>query len=163
MNEFFTGVAPHDHRWNGLSVTRVITIPRRQMSRLMTKPTVKMVCAPSDDSDQPGHPPSLIRVFAVRMKKDWVLSYPTHNEDSVSSLGAQSFCWFLREAAQIWYSGSVMKLPTPCIRVSFNSLKWDRLNVDHQCQIPIFWLNKQISKIKYLNLLPEGKFLNSSK
>ena len=23
-------------------------------------------CAPSDDSDQPGHPPSLIRVLAVR-------------------------------------------------------------------------------------------------
>ena len=24
---------------------------------------------PSEDSDQPGHPPNLIRVFAVRMKK----------------------------------------------------------------------------------------------
>ena len=33
-------------------------------------------CAPSEDSDQPGHPPSLIRVFAVHMKKAWVLSYP---------------------------------------------------------------------------------------
>ena len=33
-------------------------------------------CAPSEDSDQPGHPPSLIRVFAVHMKKHWVLSYP---------------------------------------------------------------------------------------
>ena len=33
-------------------------------------------CAPSEDSDQPGHPSSLIRVFAVRMKKAWVLSYP---------------------------------------------------------------------------------------
>ena len=32
-------------------------------------------CAPSEDSDQPGHPPSLIRVFAVRMKKACVLSY----------------------------------------------------------------------------------------
>ena len=31
--------------------------------------------APSEDSDQPGHPSSLIRVFAVRMKKAWVLSY----------------------------------------------------------------------------------------
>ena len=28
--------------------------------------TNKMICAPSGDSDQPGHPPSLIRVFAVR-------------------------------------------------------------------------------------------------
>ena len=33
-------------------------------------------CVPSEDSDQPGHPPSLIRVYAVRMKKAWVLSYP---------------------------------------------------------------------------------------
>ena len=28
--------------------------------------TNKMICAPSEVSDQPGHPPSLIRVFAVR-------------------------------------------------------------------------------------------------
>ena len=33
-------------------------------------------CAPSEDSDQPWHPPSLIRVFAVRMRKAWVFSYP---------------------------------------------------------------------------------------
>ena len=38
--------------------------------------TNKMASAPSEDSDQPGNPPSLIRVFAVRMKKIWVLSYP---------------------------------------------------------------------------------------
>ena len=44
-----------------------------KMTRDMTKPTK---CAPSEDSDQPGHPSSLIRVFAVRMKKPWVLSYP---------------------------------------------------------------------------------------
>ena len=33
-------------------------------------------CASSEDSDQPGHPPSLTRVFAIRIKKAWVLSYP---------------------------------------------------------------------------------------
>ena len=33
-------------------------------------------CAPSEDSDQSGHPPSLIRAFVVRMKKPWVLRYP---------------------------------------------------------------------------------------
>ena len=38
--------------------------------------TSKMAYAPSEDSDQPGHPPSLIRVFAVRMKKVHVLRYP---------------------------------------------------------------------------------------
>ena len=31
--------------------------------------TNNMSCAPSEDSDQPGHLPSLIRVLAVRMKK----------------------------------------------------------------------------------------------
>ena len=35
-----------------------------------------MTFASSEDSDQPGHPPSLIRVFAVHMKKPLVLSYP---------------------------------------------------------------------------------------
>ena len=38
--------------------------------------TNKMTCAPCEDSDQPGHLPSLIRVFAVHTKKAWVLSYP---------------------------------------------------------------------------------------
>ena len=38
--------------------------------------TNKMACAPSEDSDQPGHTPSLLRVFAARLKKAWVLSYP---------------------------------------------------------------------------------------
>ena len=31
-------------------------------------------CAPSEDSDKPGHSPGLIKVF--RMKKPWILSYP---------------------------------------------------------------------------------------
>ena len=45
--------------------------------------TNKMACAPSEDSDQPGHPPSRIRVFPVRMKKAWALSYPlSASEDS---------------------------------------------------------------------------------
>ena len=35
-----------------------------------------MTCVPIKDSDQPGHSPSLIRVFAVHMKKHRVLSYP---------------------------------------------------------------------------------------
>ena len=33
-------------------------------------------CAPSEDSDQPGHLPNLISVFAVCMKKAWVFSFP---------------------------------------------------------------------------------------
>ena len=69
-------------------------------------------CAPSEDSDQPGHPASLIRVFAVRLKKAWVLSYPLSTQRklirlggclgwSESSLGAHSFRWFCHVVAQI--------------------------------------------------------------
>ena len=35
-----------------------------KFSRSTTKP--KLTSAPSEDSDQPGHPPSLIRAYAVR-------------------------------------------------------------------------------------------------
>ena len=63
-------------------------------------------CVPIEDSDQPGHLPSLIRVFAVRMKKTWVLSYPLSAQRrlwsegwSESSLGAQSLCWFCHVVA----------------------------------------------------------------
>ena len=76
-----------------------------------------MVCAPSDNSDQPGHPPSLISVFAVRMKKAWSLAtHRAHSEDwsdwasspgwSLSSLGTQPFCWFCHEAAHFYWQYS---------------------------------------------------------
>ena len=54
--------------------------------------TNKMACAPSEDSDQPGHPPSLIRVFAVRMKKAWVLSYLLSAQRRLSSDWSHSHC-----------------------------------------------------------------------
>ena len=75
--------------------------------------TNKMACAPSEDSDQPGHPPSLIGVFAVRMKKAWALSYPLSAQRSLWSdwVDAQAdlslrwahmpFCWFCHEAAHL--------------------------------------------------------------
>ena len=43
-------------------------------SKSKTNRTNKMACVPSEDSNQPGNQPSLIRVFAVRLKKPWVLS-----------------------------------------------------------------------------------------
>ena len=46
-----------------------------------------MACAPSEDLDQPRHPPSLIRVFTVRMKKAWVLSYPLRAQWRLIRLG----------------------------------------------------------------------------
>ena len=49
--------------------------------------TNKMTFAPSEDSDKPGHLPSLIRVFAVNMKKHWVLSYPFSTLQRLIRLG----------------------------------------------------------------------------
>ena len=48
----------------------------KNMKRVATWLNKHSGCAHSEDSDQPWHPPSPIRVFAVRMKKAWVLSYP---------------------------------------------------------------------------------------
>ena len=73
-----------------------------------------MTSAPSDGSDQPGHLPSLIRVFAVCMKKAWVLSYPlralrrfwSDRVDAQADLSLRwshrSFCWFGHAAAHLY-------------------------------------------------------------
>ena len=72
--------------------------------------TNKMTCAPSEDIYQPRHPPSLIRVFAVRMKKHWVLSYQLSAlrrlwSDAQAGLNRRwahrSFCWFCHEGANL--------------------------------------------------------------
>ena len=81
--------------------------------------TNKMICAPSEDSDQHGYPPSLIRVSAVRLKQNWVLSYPLSAQrrlwsdwaDAQADLSLRwaqkSFCWFCHEAAQNASSSSL--------------------------------------------------------
>ena len=50
--------------------------PTFNLSHLMTKPTMWLCPQRRLRSVWAGHPPSLIRVFAVRMKKGWILSYP---------------------------------------------------------------------------------------
>ena len=83
--------------------------------------TNKMTCASSDESDKPEHPPSLIRVFADRMKKAWVRSYPLSAQRRFWSVWADAqtdlslcwehrwFCWFCRAVAhfiQLRHNGS---------------------------------------------------------
>ena len=77
--------------------------------------TNKMACATSEDSDQPGHPPSLIRVFAVHMKKAWVLSYPwAHREDSDQTGQMPRLIWVFAGRTVIllvvWWGGSYLVL-----------------------------------------------------
>ena len=57
-----------------------------------------MTCAPSEDSDQPGHPPSL---FAWR-KNGSLATHKAHSEDWSDWADAhRTFCWFCRAVAQI--------------------------------------------------------------
>ena len=108
-------------------------------------------CAPSEDLDQPGHPPSLIRVYAVRMKKAWVLSYPLSAQRwligldecpgcSESSLGAHPFCWFCHVAAQSCCRGfcEVTNLNLLCLRYYKSGC---RLTFCHfmRCYISVTW------------------------
>ena len=74
-------------------------------------------CAPSEDSDKPGHPPNLIRVFAVGMKKAWVLSYPFSGQqrlwsdwaDAFSSINVFSLFLHVPECFKWLFSGKTAK------------------------------------------------------
>ena len=75
--------------------------------------TNKLTCAPSKDSDQPGHPPSLIRVITVRSMgsqgpklsscgQRWLWSDWADAQADLSLHWAHMpFCWFCHEAAHI--------------------------------------------------------------
>ena len=81
--------------------------------------TSKIACVPSEDSDQPGHPPILIRVIAVHMKKAWVLSYPFSAQwrlwsDWADAQADLSLCW-----AHSHFVGFIMKrLNYECLIIS---------------------------------------------
>ena len=72
-----------------------------------------MACALSKDSDQPGHLPSLIKVFAVCMKNAWVLSYPLSAQwriwsDWADAQADLSLCWAHRSCC--WFCHAVAHL-----------------------------------------------------
>ena len=57
------------------TTTQTELVDKLIQSELQHDKTNKMISVSSEDSDQPGHPPSLIIVIAVRIKKSYVLSY----------------------------------------------------------------------------------------
>ena len=92
-----------------------LSVFENKMSRSTTKPT-KWAVHPSK-TDQPGHPPSLIRVFAVHKKKLRSLAIlGAHSEDWSDWADTQAdlslhwahrpFCWFCRVATQTLLSVS---------------------------------------------------------
>ena len=77
--------------------------------------TNKMTFVPNEDSDQPGHPPSLIRVFDVRSVGSLGSSFASGGQRRLWSDWAdaqadlclrwahRSFCWFCHAVAQFSY------------------------------------------------------------
>ena len=99
-------------QWSG---THAITFhtPSTTSNEPQHDKTNKMACAHSEDLDQPGHSLSLIRVFAVRIKKHWALNYLLNaqgrlwsdwadaQDDLSLSWAHRSFCWLCQAVAQI--------------------------------------------------------------
>ena len=95
-------------------------------------------CAPSEDSDQPRHPPSLIRVFAVRMKNAWVLSYPLRTQrrlwsDWADAQADLSLCW-----AHSHFLGFVMRR----LFSSTHQALLKSADVYKYCIDPKFWTDR---------------------
>ena len=61
----------------------------------------------SEDSDQPAHPRSLIRVFAVRRMKLWVYIIIEHSEDSDQSVWMRKLIWVFAERTCIFVENDV--------------------------------------------------------
>ena len=137
-------------------------------------------CAPSEDSDQPGHSHSLIRVFTVRMKKAWVLSYQLSTQWwlirlggcpgwSESLLGAHSFCFFCHEVAHIftilktyfsilllgpvqYFAQTSADIDTTCSKTCVGEYRNDHKYSDRQV-----WTLSHLSAHVVNRLLPENR------
>ena len=113
----FCSIRKRKNEFQVLNKVRIKLLWLILLSLLPFKPrhdkTNKMNVRPAN-SDQPGQPPSLIKVFAVRMKKPWVFSYPLSAQRRLWSDWAYakaelslrwahclSFCWFCHFAAHL--------------------------------------------------------------
>ena len=90
--------------------------------------TPKNECAPSEDSDQPGHPPSLIRVFACAQ---WVAKGPrflhadSKNSDQTGRMPKliwvfAGLCWFCHVVAHMEVL-MMQSLKSCIVRILFSS------------------------------------------
>ena len=89
--------------WHSALASRIFLVIHKWAA---TRQNQQNDCASSEDSDQPGHLPGLIRVFAVRMKKVWLLSYPLSAQQSLWSdwVAVTVICWNCHEAAQMAFT-----------------------------------------------------------
>ena len=83
---------------------KLFRIENTYLSHLSHVKTNTMTCVPSEDSDQPGHPPGLIRVFAVRSMVSLGPNVSSCGQRRLIRLGgcpgwsASSLCTFLSKS-----------------------------------------------------------------
>ena len=94
-------------------------------------------CVPSEDSDQPGHPPSLIRVFAVQMKKPWVLSYPLSTRQRLWSDWADAQTGLSLDGRTLIFL--VLSCRSSCLFIGFSG----HIHVSCDMTKPTVWLCTQ--------------------
>ena len=113
-------------------------------------------CAPSEDSDQPGHPPSLIRVFAVRMKKAWVVSYPFSAKRRLWSDWADAQADLSLRWAHIHFVGFVMSrlifLFGPCGWLLRRDCVHRYFTLFHDCIVGVAGTDRSSSSRKHHHL-----------
>ena len=113
-----------------------------RMKRAATWQNQQTECVPSEDSDEPGHPPSLIRVFAIRMRKPWVISCPLNAQRRLWSDWADAQADLSLHWAHTHFVGFVMSRLTydPCYHVASRQ---------HSSLIPCKGLNVEYVSVFY--------------
>ena len=107
------GLKDHIYRIGYSDVLTTTTITYYTRYEPQHYKTNKMACAPSKDSDQPGHPPSLISLccpheetlgpyLPVERTAKTLIRLWVCPGWSKSSLGTQSFCWFCHAVAHMY-------------------------------------------------------------
>ena len=106
-------------------------------------------CAPSEDSDQPGHPPSLISFFADRMKIAWVLSYRMSAQrrfwpdwaDAQADLSLRwalsHFVGFCHVAVHFFWDSWILNFPISSIKYVWESLIPVQRHIALQCRFEV--------------------------
>ena len=113
----------------------------------MTKPT-KWECAPSEDSNQPGHPPSLIRVRCP-MKEAWVLSYPLRASEDFDQTGRMPrLIWVFAGLTVILlvlsWGGSYVNASKRCRRNKKQWRPWSDCSLQEQSHLDLHCLLRPV-------------------
>ena len=128
-----------------------------------------MTCAPSEDSDQPGHPPSLIRVFAVRMKKHLTLNYLLSAQwrlwsDWVDTQADLSRCW-AHIILMVLSCGSSIVVFVYCLvfvtLLCFGTMLMKLCRIHYFCSNKLLLINSKYILCKRLTQLLDGNWATS--